>query len=113
METGTKCGCNHSLAVICGIFASTAVALFLAENRCLDSGGRVSDAAWSCQAASGAVSSLWGLVTPGILATALLAGIPVYFAVSVLGRRWLFKYSNIASETGRVHESRARAQREP
>jgi hypothetical protein len=92
METGTKCGCNHSLAVICGFFASIAVALFLAEDRCLDSGGKVSDAAWICEGASGAVSSLWGLVTPGILAVAVFVGIPVYFVVAVLGRRWLFRY---------------------
>lgn len=92
METGAKCGCNHSLAIICGIFSSVAVALFLAEDRCLDAGGRVSDASWSCEVASGAVSSLWGLVTPGIAAVAALAGIPVYLAVFVLGRRWLFRY---------------------
>ena len=92
MDTGAKCGCNHSLAVICGIFASIAVALFLAENRCLDRGGRVSDAAWSCQDVSGAVSSLWGLVSLEMYAVAFLAGIPVYFAVAALGRRWLFKY---------------------
>jgi threonine/homoserine/homoserine lactone efflux protein len=30
METGAKCGCNHSLAVICGVFAAIAVALVLA-----------------------------------------------------------------------------------
>jgi hypothetical protein len=92
MDTGTRCGCNHSLAVICGVFAGIAVALLLAEQRCLDSGGRVSDAAWLCEAASGGVGSLWGLVTPGIVALAVLVGIPVYFAASALGRRWLFRY---------------------
>lgn len=117
METGTRCGCNHSLAVICGAFAGIAVALFLAENRCLDSGGRVSDSAWSCQAASGAVGSLWGLVTPGIATAAVLTGIAVYFAVSVFGRRWLFRYGNIAAgkalESGRPQEGRAPVQRKP
>jgi hypothetical protein len=98
MKPGAKCGCNHSLAVICGVFAGMAVALLLAENRCLDGGGRVSDAAWSCQAASGAIGSLWTLVTPGIAAVAVLFGIAVYFAVSFLGRRWLFRYGNITAK---------------
>jgi len=93
METETKCSCNHSLAVICGIFASIAVVLFLAEDRCLDSGGRVADAAWLCEPASGAVSSLWAFVTPGVLALVVVfVGIPVYFAVTVFGRRWIFRY---------------------
>ena len=92
METGTKCGCNHSLAVICGVFASIAVALLLAEDRCLDAGGRLSDTAWTCQVDSGAISSLWHFVTPGIIAMAVLVGIPVYFAVTVSGRRWIFRY---------------------
>lgn len=82
-----KCGCNHSLGVICGIFAGAAVALFLAEDRCLDAGGRLSDTAWTCELASGAISSLWVLVTPGIIALAVFIGIPVYFAVTVIGRR--------------------------
>jgi hypothetical protein len=97
METGAKCGCNHSLAVICGVFAGMAVALFLAEGRCLDSGGRVSDTAWSCLDASGAVGSLWGLVTPGGAAVAVAVGLAVYFAASALGRRWLFRYGNITA----------------
>ena len=97
MEAGAKCGCNHSLAIICGIFAGIAVALVLAEGRCLDTGGRVSDTAWSCQTASGTVGSLWGFVTPGIAAVAVLVGLAVYFAVSVIGRRWLFRYGNIAA----------------
>lgn len=92
MEAGAKCGCNHSLAVICGIFAGIAAALFLAGDRCLDAGGRLSDTAWTCEAASGAINSLWSLITPGIVAVAVVVGIPVYFAVSLLGRRWLFRY---------------------
>jgi hypothetical protein len=87
-----KCGCNHSLAVICAVFAGMAVALFLAEDRCLDLGGRVSDTAWSCLDASGAVSALWGLVSPEMYAVASVVGIAVYFAVAALGRRWLFRY---------------------
>ena len=86
-----KCGCVHSLGVICGVFASIAVVLFLAEDRCLDAGGRVSDAAWYCETASGAIASLWAFATPGVLAVAVLAGIPVYFAATALGRRLLFR----------------------
>lgn len=93
MRSATACGCNHSLAVICGIFASIGAAALLAERRCLDAGGRLSDVAWSCESASGALGSLWHFVTPGALAwVALLVGIPVYVAVSFIGRRWIFKY---------------------
>lgn len=91
MDTGMKCGCNRSLAVICGVFSGIGVALLFAGNRCLDAGGRLSDSAWTCEVASGAVHSLWGFVSPGISAMAVLAGIPVYVAVSVLGRWWLFR----------------------
>lgn len=86
-----SCGCTRSLGVICAMFSGIAVALALAENRCLDAGGRLSDTAWSCEAASGAVSSLWAFATPGVFAMAVLVGIPVYFAVTLLGRRWLFR----------------------
>lgn len=92
MEIGTNCGCNRSLAVICGIFAGGAVALFLAGDRCLDAGGKLSDTAWTCEVATGAISSLWRLVTPGIIAVAVLIGILVYFAVTVIGRRWISRY---------------------
>jgi hypothetical protein len=92
METGTKCGCNHSLAVICGVFVGILVALLLAGDLCLDAGGKLSDSAWTCEAASGTISSLWRLVTPGIIAAAVLAGVLVYFAVTVFGRRWIFRY---------------------
>jgi hypothetical protein len=92
MDTGARCGCNHSLAAISGIFASIAVALFLAEDRCLDRGGRLGDAAWSCLDVSGAVSSLWEVVSPGMYAAAFVVGVPVYFVVAALGRRWLFRY---------------------
>jgi hypothetical protein len=92
MESGAKCGCNHSLAVICGVFSGIAVALYLAQDLCLDRGGRLSDAAWTCETASG-VASLWSLLTPGIALLALVAGVAVYFAASVAGRRWLFRYA--------------------
>jgi hypothetical protein len=83
-----KCGCSHSLAAICGVFAGIAVALFLAGDRCLDGGGRLSDDAWVCEAAD-AVSPLWSLVTPGIAVLAALAAIGVYLAANALSRRWL------------------------
>ena len=92
MDNGARCGCNHSLAVICGVFAGIGVALLLAGRRCLESGGRLSDDAWICEAASGAVASLWTLVDPGSATVAALVGIAVYFGVSVVGRRWLFRY---------------------
>ncbi len=91
MSPGIKCGCNYSLAVICAVFSAIAVALVLAQDRCLDAGGRLSDTAWTCQAASGAVSLLWGLITPGIVAVAALIGAAVYFGVAFAGRRWLFR----------------------
>lgn len=80
------CGCNRSLAVICGAFAGIAVALILAERNCLDRGGRVSDTAWSCEGTPGAVTSLWGLVTPEIVAVMVAVGVLVYFAVARLSR---------------------------
>jgi hypothetical protein len=92
METGARCGCNRSLAVICSVFAGMAVALFLAEGRCLDAGGQLSDTAWTCKVASGAIGSLWGWITPGIIAVAILVGLPVYFAVAAFGRRWIFGF---------------------
>jgi hypothetical protein len=92
METGIKCACNRSLAAVCAFFAGLAVALYLAGDACLDGGGRLSDTAWTCEGPSGAVSQLWGLFTPGIVAVAALAGAAVYFAVNVIGRRWLFRY---------------------
>ena len=93
MQPATKCGCNHSLAVVCALFASLAVAVLLAEDRCLDGGGRVSDAAWTCEMAGGAVASLWSLVAPQTaVLVAAAVGLPVYVAVVAIGRRWLFPY---------------------
>ena len=93
MGPGARCNCNHSLAVICGVFAALAAALLVAESRCAARGGRVSDAAWVCEAASGAATPLWTLFTPGMLFLAvILVGLPVYFLAAAIGRRWLFRY---------------------
>jgi len=90
----TQCGCTRSLAVICAAFASVATAAMLAEVRCLDRDGRVSDSAWSCALPAGAIQSLWEFVSAGNVALiVLLVGVPVYFAVSAAGRRWLFAYA--------------------
>lgn len=86
----TPCGCNRSLAVLGGLFASLAACILVAEDRCRDAGGRVSEAAWVCELASGASSSLWSLVSPGVIAIAVVAiGVPVYFVVNALGRRFI------------------------
>ncbi len=91
----SKCGCIDSLAVICGGFASLAVAAIIAEDRCLDRGGRVSESAWSCELAPGVIESIWGLLTPGLTAWAVIgAGVPVYFAVRALGRRRSIAHGN-------------------
>jgi hypothetical protein len=94
MNTGAKCGCNHSLAVFCGVFAGGAIALFFAGRGCVSGGGRLSDTAWTCEV-GGATSSLWALVTPGIAVAALLVAVVVYFAVAAAGRRWLFRYGSL------------------
>lgn len=91
MNPAVKCGCTYSLAAVCGLFAAIAVVLWLASDRCLDAGGRVSDTAWVCESASGAVGLLWSLVTPGIAALAVLIGVVIYFAVASVGRRWLLR----------------------
>jgi hypothetical protein len=90
VTTLSACGCNRSVAVLCGLFAGLAACVFLAEDICRDGGGRVSDAAWVCEMASGASASLWSLLSPGVAGLAILAvGIPVYFAVNAAGRRIL------------------------
>jgi hypothetical protein len=86
-----KCGCVHSLGVICGVFAGIALALLLAERGCRQAGGRVGDAAWYCETASGAVTSLWQFATPGIVLAASLVAIGAYFAATALTRRLLFR----------------------
>lgn len=86
----TPCGCNRSLAVLSGLFASLAACALLAESRCLDGGGRVSDASWVCDLASGASASLWSLLSPWNYPLAAVAvGVPVYFVASAIGRRFI------------------------
>ena len=84
----TPCGCNRSVAILGGLFAGLAACLVLAQGRCLDAGGKVSDAAWACEMASGASASLWSLVSPGMAVLVVLAvGVPVYVAANAVGRR--------------------------
>lgn len=88
--TSITCRCNRSLGVISAIFASLAVLALIAHDGCVESGGRVSDGAWICEASSGASVSIWTLVSPfAIAVVALGVGIPVYFGVSALVRRYL------------------------
>ena len=76
--------------MLCGVFASMAVATLLAEDTCLDAGGRVSDTAWACETASGVTSSLWALMTPATFGiVVVVVGLPVYFVVNAIGRRWI------------------------
>ena len=86
----TPCRCNRSLAVLGGLFAALAACAFLAEDACLDRGGRVSDASWACELASGGAVSLWSLLSPSAVALAALAvGVPVAFVVNALGKRFI------------------------
>ncbi len=86
----TPCGCNRSVAVLAGLFAGLAACVLLAGDSCLDRGGRVSDTAWDCELAAGTSASLWSLVSPVTVAIVVLAvGIPVYFAVNAIGRRFI------------------------
>ena len=86
----TPCGCNRSVAILGGLFAGLAACLVLAQDRCLDAGGRVSDAAWACELASGASASLWSLVSPGVAVLVVLAvGVPAYLAANAIGRRFI------------------------
>jgi hypothetical protein len=82
----TMCRCNRSLGVISAIFASLAALALVAQDRCLDIGGRVSDAAWVCEVASSSVS-IWSLVSPSAIGwVALGVGLPVYFGVNSIAR---------------------------
>lgn len=88
----TACGCTRSVAFVCALFATLAAAAFLAEDRCLDAGGRVSDAAWVCEGLAVAGTSLWSLLSPataGLLALAV--GLPVYIVVDRIGQRLLVR----------------------
>lgn len=87
-ENTVLCRCSRSLAVVCGLFASMAAALFFAEDACLDAGGRVSDSAWICETASGLTPSVWSLVSPFEVGIIVLAvGVPVYFIVNAISTR--------------------------
>ena len=93
LRNATMCGCSRSLGAICAVFAGVAVAAFLAQDHCLDSGGRLSDTAWVCESASGTVISLWSLISPDAIGViALAVGFPVYLAVSAIGNRWIAAY---------------------
>ncbi len=86
----SPCGCNRSLAVLGALFSGLAACVFLAQDTCLDRGGVVSDAAWLCELASGASVSLWSLLSPAGAALAIVVvGLPVYFAVNAIGRRFI------------------------
>jgi hypothetical protein len=88
--TLTPCRCNRSLAVLGALFASLAACALLAEDACRDGGGRVSDAAWACELASGASVSLWQFLPPaGALAAAVVVGVPAYLVVNAIGRRFI------------------------
>jgi hypothetical protein len=82
------CHCSRSLGVVSAIFAGLAALALIAQDRCLDGGGRVSDVAWVCEAASGVGVSVWSLVSPvAVGLVALAVGIPVYFGVNAMVRR--------------------------
>ena len=86
----TPCGCNRSVAILSGLFASLAACALLAGDSCLDRGGRVSDVSWVCEMASGATTSLWALLSPmGVVLVVLVVGAPVYFAINAIGRRFI------------------------
>jgi hypothetical protein len=92
-ENATVCRCNRSVGVICAIFASLAVLALIAQDGCLDGGGRVSDVAWVCELASGISVSIWSLVSPFVVGwVALGVGIPVYFGVNAIGGRFMAAY---------------------
>jgi len=86
----TPCGCNRSLAVLAGLFASLAVCILLAEDKCVDGGGRVSDISWACELASGASASLWTLLAAWTYPlAAVVVGVPVYLVANAIGRRFI------------------------
>lgn len=86
----SPCGCNRSLAVLGALFSSLAACVFLAQDSCLDGGGVVSDTAWLCELSSGTSVSLWDLLSPAGAALAfVVVGVPVYFVVNAIGRRFI------------------------
>lgn len=95
--SNAPCRCNRSLGAICALFASLAVLALVAQDACLDAGGRVSEAAWVCETAAGATVSLWSWVSPAVVGwVALGVGVPLYFAVNAIGGRLL-------ARLGRAH----------
>src|SRR5690606_1397626 len=87
-EGAVPCGCHRSLGVIGALFASLGALALVAQEGCHDGGGQVSDAAWVCEAASGASVSIWSMLSPVTVAVVALAvGIPAYFGVNALGAR--------------------------
>jgi hypothetical protein len=92
-ENATVCRCNRSLGAVSAIFASLAVLAFIAEDGCMDGGGRLSDVAWVCEVASGTSVSIWSLVSPfAISLVAVGIGIPVYFGANAIGGRLIAAY---------------------
>lgn len=90
MRPATACRCSRSLGAISALFASMAVAVYLAQDACLDAGGRLSESAWTCDTATGATVSLWTMASPVALAViAVAVGVPVYWAVNAIANRWL------------------------
>ena len=80
------CGCIRSPGAITALFATLAAIAFIAQDACLDVGGRVNE--WTCETAAGTAVSLWSLPSPFLMGAAALAlGAPTYFAVNALVRR--------------------------
>jgi hypothetical protein len=93
-ENATVCPCSRSLGVISAIFASLAVLALIAQDGCLDGGGRVSDGAWVCELASGISVSVWSFVSPLLVAlVAVGVGLPFYLAVTAIGSRFIGAYA--------------------
>lgn len=90
MQDATACACHRSVGVVTALFASLAVLALVAQEACLEGGGRTSDAAWVCEVAAGGSVSVWSFVSPGAVAlVALGVGIPVYLLANALGGRLL------------------------
>jgi len=93
LENATMCGCSRSLGVISAIFASLAVLALIAEDGCMDGGGRVSDVAWVCEVASGISVNIWSLVSPFAIGLVVLGiGVPVYLGANAIGGRLIAAY---------------------
>ena len=74
--------------MICGLAAAGAFAALFAQGACRELGGRLSDAAWICEA-PGLAIPFWSLLNAqGALLALVVAGIPAYLAVRAIGRRY-------------------------